>query len=249
MGHGLTFGPADLLLVALAVATCAATLIGGGLALAFRRRIHLILGLSAGAVIGVALLELLPEALAVSYPASSFAQIAGVVGLGFMGCLLIDRAFSIAVGEQSSHHGHLGAGSLTLHSLFDGLAIGLAFQASAAIGAIVAIAVIAHDVSDGVNTVNLSLVGGGDVKSARRWLIIDACAPLIGILAARLVVFPKSALAMLLAVFTGAFLYIGAGRLVGESHRRHPHPWTTVAAVLGFGFIYIVARMARLYGG
>jgi ZIP family zinc transporter len=248
MGRGLTFGPADLILVALGLATCAATLVGGALALAFRRRIHLILGLSAGAVIGVALLELLPEALAVGYPAHSFAAIAGFIGLGFMVYMAVDRALAIAAGDQSRHHAALGAGSLTLHSLFDGLAIGLAFQASAAIGAVVAAAVIAHDLSDGVNTVNLSLVGSGEVKTARRWLIADACAPLVGILCARLIDFPKAALGVLLAVFAGAFLYIGAGKLVGESHRRHPHAWTTIAAVLGFSFIYVVAGMARIYG-
>jgi ZIP family zinc transporter len=248
VGQGPNLGPADLLLVGLGSATCAATLLGGAFAIAFRRLIHLILGLSAGAVIGVALLELLPEALTVGFPAYSFTAIAGFIGLGFMAYMAVDRALAIIVGEQSRQQAHLGAGSLTLHSLFDGLAIGLAFQASAVIGAVVAAAVIAHDISDGVNTVNLSLVGSGDVKTARRWLVADAVAPLIGIFATRLLVLPKSALGVLLAVFAGAFLYIGAGKLIGESHRRHPHAWTTIAALLGFSFIYGVTRAARMYG-
>ena len=45
------------------VFTSAATLFGGGLALRFRSALTLFLGFSSGAVIGVALFDLLPEAL------------------------------------------------------------------------------------------------------------------------------------------------------------------------------------------
>ncbi len=47
----------------IALATAAATLLGGLFALRFRDKLHLILGFSAGALIGVAFFDLLPEAI------------------------------------------------------------------------------------------------------------------------------------------------------------------------------------------
>jgi zinc transporter ZupT len=105
--------------------------------------------------------------------------------------------------------------------------------------------VIARDFSDGINTVNLSLLGATRPDLARRWLIADALAPLVGILTTRLVQFPEGTLSPLLASFSGAFLYIGAGKLVPESYRGHPLLWTTLTTVLGFAAIYLVISLSH----
>jgi len=128
------------------------------LALRFRRQIPLILGFSAGAVIGVALFDLLPEALTLGAKAAPAAAILGLVGAGFCAYLLLERGLAAAANGRG---GHLGPASLTAHSLLDGLGVGLAFQVAPAVGAVVAAAVLAHDFADGVNTVTLSLAGGG----------------------------------------------------------------------------------------
>src|ERR1700758_404484 len=117
----------NALLVALGVAAGAATLAGGWLALRLAGRIHLILGFSAGAVIGVALFDLMPEALRLGRGTGDPALITGVSALGFFGYLVVDRALLIATTQGAGHRGHLGAGSLTIHSFLDGLAIGLGF--------------------------------------------------------------------------------------------------------------------------
>src|SRR5258708_19245447 len=140
----------ELVLVLRGLAAAAATLVGGTLALRLERRIHLILGFSAGAVMGVALLDLLPEALKLSPDPSS---VLALTAIGFLAYLAADRALAAGGGRR----GHLGAGSLTLHSVMDGLAIALSFQASAAAAAVVTLALLAHQGSAGVNPVNLSL--------------------------------------------------------------------------------------------
>jgi ZIP family zinc transporter len=236
----------DILLIALGVATGAATLLGGWLALRFASKIHLILGFSAGAVIGVALFDLLPEALELGEGTHAPAAVTAVVALGFLGYLVVDRAFLIATTDRTGHRGHLGAGSLTVHSFLDGLAIGLGFQVSVAVGAVLAMAVLAHDFSDGINTVNLSLAGSATPRTARRWLIADAAAPTLGIAASRLIVVPHSALAMVIAAFAGFFLYIGASELLPDSHHRYPRAWTTVATLLGAALIWSVVKLAAL---
>ena len=233
-----------LLLVAIGLAAGGATLLGGALALRFADRLHLVLGFSAGAVIGVALLDLLPEAMRSGGPAMGAFSVAVALAGGFLAYLVVDRVFLIGGGGQASHRGHLGAGSLTVHSLLDGLGIGLGFQASASVGMVLALAVLAHDLADGMNTVNLSVGGAHSRSVTRGWLVADALAPLSGIGLSRLIRVPDAALAPMLAVFAGFFLYIGASELLPESHHRHPRPWTTLTTVLGVVLIGVVVRLA-----
>lgn len=234
----------DVLLLLVGLAAGVATILGGTFALRFENRIHLILGFSAGAVIGVALFDLLPEALELGRRAYDLANVTAVVAVGFVGYLVVDRAFLIASAGWKGARGHLGAGSLTLHSLLDGLGVGLGFQVSTGVGVVLAIAVLAHDFADGVNTVNVSLSATGDPKTARRWLIADAAAPMVGIGASRLLTLSQAHLALVMAAFAGFFLYIGASELIPDSHRRHPRAWTTAATVLGVMAIYLVIRLA-----
>ena len=236
----------DLLLIALGIAAGLATLLGGWLALRYANRIHLVLGFSAGAVIGVALLDLLPEAIQLGQRGPGTAAITATVAAGFLAYLVVDRAFLIASGGEASHRGHFGAGSLTAHSILDGLGIGLGFQVSPAVGAVLAVAVLAHDLADGMNTINLSLKGSRDPRAARRWLIADALAPMAGIGASRLIFVGPSDLSLIIALFTGFFLYIGASELLPDSHHRHPRAWTTVATVLGVAMIWAVVRLATV---
>lgn len=232
--------PANLLLAAIGVATGLATLFGGAVALRFRDRLPLILGFSAGAVIGVALFDLTPEALELAGSVAPPAAILGVMGAGFCGYMLLERALRAAAQGRG---GHLGPASLTLHSLLDGLGIGLAFQVAPAIGAVVAVAVLAHDVADGVNTVTLSLAGGGGRRRARGWLIADAAAPLIGVGATRLFTVPAAPLGLVIALFAGFFLYIGAGTLAPRDGRTLGLR-TGIATAAGMAFIWIVVRLA-----
>jgi ZIP family zinc transporter len=154
--------------------------------------------------------------------------------------MALDRLLKRLSNEGS---GHLGPASLTAHSFLDGLGIGLAFHVSTGAGLVLALAVLAHDFSDGVNTVSLSLTRSG-ARTARGWLIADAAAPLAGIAAAQLIHVPGGDLALLLAAFAGAFLYIGASELVPESHQRHPHLWTSIATALGMAVIYGAVKLA-----
>jgi zinc transporter ZupT len=223
------------------VATGLATYVGGALALRFQRQIPLILGLSAGAVIGVALFDLMPEALALGAKAAPQTVVLALIGVGFCGYMLLDRGLRAAAEGRG---GHLGPASLTAHSLLDGLGIGLAFQVAPAIGVVVAVAVLAHDFADGVNTVTLSLTGGGGAGRARGWLIADALAPLAGIGLTRLFTVGAGPLGLAIALFAGFFLYIGASELTPASHRALPRLWTSLATAIGMAVIWLAVRLA-----
>jgi ZIP family zinc transporter len=137
----------------------------------------------------------------------------------------------------------MGAGSLSIHSFLDGFAIGVAFQASHAIGLVVTAAVLVHDFSDGLNTVNMVVKSGGNRKNALRWLMVDALAPVMGATASLLIALPPDALSIILALFSGFFLYIGASDLLPESHHAHPRFLTTITTLLGAGTMYGVTKI------
>ena len=160
--------------IIISIAAGCSTLVGGLLALRLRDRLHLILGFSAGAVVAVAFFDLMPEALRLSDTVFGVENIVSCVALGFLLYLLLDRLLLLHNHAHEDHEhdaplGHVRAGSLSLHSFLDGIGIGLAFQVSAGVGAVVALAVLAHDFSDGINTVNVVVRYGNDRTSALRW--------------------------------------------------------------------------------
>ena len=88
------------------------------------------------------------------------------------------------------------------------------------------------------------LKNGGSRTRAFRWLLADAIAPVLGILSTAFFVISDAQLGMLLAVFAGFFLYIGASDLLPESHHEHAVRWTTAATVLGMLVIFLAVHFA-----
>lgn len=240
-----------MLVFFIAGAAFVATMLGGALALKLSDRLHLILGFSAGAVVAVAFFDLLPEALDLGIHYYELATIVTAAAVGFFLYLLLDRLLLLhAHTDESSEvgqvetRGHVRAGSLSLHSFLDGIGIGLAFQVNAAVGLVVAAAVLAHDFSDGINTVNVVVRHGGEYKKALRWLIVDAVAPVLGVLVTLLFTVSTGHLSLLLALFAGFFLYIGASDLIPESHHQHPKFMTTVMTLLGAAVLFTAIHFA-----
>lgn len=243
--------PITIMLIA-GAAFCA-TLIGGSFALKLRDKLHLVLGFSAGAVIAVAFFDLLPEALELGEKFHDASTLLLFTALGFFAYVVLDRTILLhthtdddddGVHAHGKRRGRFGAGTLSGHSFLDGLAIGLAFQASAAVGLVVTAAVLTHDFSDGINTVNLVLKNGGNRAEAFRWLLVDAAAPVLGAFVTLFFSVPESALSLILATFAGFFLYIGASDLLPESHHAHPKFLTTVMTLAGAAVLYFVISIA-----
>ena len=228
-----------------------ATMLGGAVALRLRDRLHLILGFSAGAVVAVAFFDLLPEALDLAGQHDGASTVSAFVALGFLLYLLLDRLLILGHGhadggnEESVHaRGYVRAASLSLHSFLDGIGLGLAFQVSSALGVVVGTAVLAHDFSDGINTVNVVVRHGGEFRMALRWLVLDAVAPVAGVFVTMLFAVSEDSLGLLLGMFAGFFLYIGAADLIPESHHAHPTFWTTFMTLVGAFVLFLAIRFA-----
>lgn len=240
----------------LSLGTFISTSVGGLFALKFRDRMHLILSFTAGVLLGVVCFDILPEIFALAREHgldATNAMIALVVGFlvfhSLEKFLLVHHAHE---GEYATHHhpnvGLLSAFALVGHSFLDGVAIGLAFQVSHAVGFTVAIAVIAHDFCDGLNTVSLMLVHRNSTFRSVIMLMLDALAPVLGAATTLFFQVPPSFLVLYLGFFAGFLLYIGASDILPEAHSQNRSG--TAAGLIGLTclgavFIFISVRLAE----
>jgi len=241
--------------VLLSLATFFSTSIGGLLALRFRDRLHLVLGFTAGVLLGVVCFDLLPEIFELSAKMGGDGRGAMVaLALGFLlfhGLEKFVLVHHVHENDYAHHHhpsvGVLSAAALIGHSFMDGVGIGLAFQVSPAIGATVAIAVIAHDFCDGLNTVSMMLMHHNTTRRALIMLALDALAPVLGAASTLAFSVPPDALVLYLGFFAGFLLYIGASDILPQAHSRAgPTQALTLIGltVTGAVFIYVVIRVS-----
>ena len=235
------------------LSTCA----GGLFALRFRDRLHLILGFTAGVLLGVVSFDLLPEVFALVREHSldpARPMVALVVG--FLLFHAVEKLALIHHAQEQSyadhHHVHIGvlsASALVGHSFMDGVGIGLGFQVSSAVGLMVATAVIAHDFADGLNTVSLMLVHKNTTRRSLAMLALDALAPIAGAASTLAFQMPPSTLVLYLGFFTGFLLYIGAADILPEAHSHRSSALTIALTCLGAAFVYVVIRLVPETGG
>jgi ZIP family zinc transporter len=234
----------QLLAIPLTAFAVLTTVTGGVVALRMAHSLPTVIALSGGIVVAVALFDVLPEAIDL-LPDDSTA-IGGLVGAGFLTFFLFERVLVLhhrdepADARRHGQVGTVGALGLSLHSLVDGLAVGLAFGANTSTGVLVLVAVLAHDFADGLNTVSFVLSQSQNRPQAIRWLGIDAVAPLIGATVGVLLDVPDATLGYLLSFYAGFFLYMGATDLLPEAHEHAS--WDRVGlTLLGFGAIFAIS--------
>ncbi len=163
------------------------TLIGGLLAVRFRRYISLLIAIGAGLLLGAAFLDLLPEAISLGVGAGlSYTDVLGLTLLSFLffhacesGLDVLARTWRAAKAKRQIV-GRTGAAMLIFHSFRDGMAIGAAYAASHPAGYAVAFGIVAHDLGDGMNTVILTTAGKAPKRTDYLFLAADAAAPFLG---------------------------------------------------------------------
>ncbi len=220
------------------------TLMGGLLAVRFRRWISFLFAAGAGLLLGAAFLDILPEAIDLGRGANlGAAEVLGLTLLAVLGFFAID--FSLHTWKHARLHGRFGAGMLIFHSFRDGLGIGAAYAASHSAGYAVALGVAAHDFGDGMNTVLLTTEGRAPTAADYGFLVADAVAPFLGGVLAVWWVFSREASVVLLVLAAGFFIQMASGdflpKLRAERTRGRRLLLPTVG--LGVGFIYLANRL------
>ncbi|GAA1790154.1 ZIP family metal transporter [Actinomadura chokoriensis] len=240
------------------------TLAGGLAAMRIRDRRHLVLGLAGGLMLGVVAFDLIPESLEMTrhHPLGVPAPMIGFAG-GFVLLHVVEQAVAIHRAHEDEYAPHvhthgagggaegsggagglLAASALVLHSLVDGLSIGLGFQSGTDVGVFVALAVVTHDFADGFNTFTAASLNRADRRPAVLLLVADAAAPVAGAAIGTLATVPESVLGPYLGTFAGVLLYLAAAEILPEAHSVHPRVMTLCATGLGIAAVLFSVSLA-----
>ena len=240
--------------IGLAALTVVATTAGGALAIRSRDRLHLILGLSAGLLLGLVAFDLLPEVFELNKDTIGNVPVVAIaLVIGFLALHFAEQLFGSHEPAESDYghdheHSHniagtLGAVAMGGHVFLDGVALGLAFKVSNALGLAVFIAILSHAFSDGLNTVSLLIKTGHWTKRAKALLTLDAVARISGASLATYVTISESSLAIYLAAFAGAVIYLSTSHILPEAHARHASKLTMAATVLGVLAMWLIVAV------
>jgi len=241
---------------ALGLSACAmvSTVFGGLVAVYGQKRLHLLLGVGAGMLLGATFFDLLPESVdAAQSQGWSARGMFVVLVIGFLGFYLLERVLILhscvegdCANEAHRKMGRMSAVGLIAHSTLDGAAIGAATLVSWREGAIVALAIIAHDMSDGLNTMMLVTHGENARATDYIFLGLDAIAPVGGaVLALAFLPSPKW-LAIFLALASGFFLYTATSDLLPEAHRRSPSASVMILTLTGVCVMAVAVGLTRM---
>ena len=237
--------------IALAALTALATTLGGFVAIKVKDRLHLVLGLSAGLLLGLVAFDLLPEVFEMNtdslggVPVVSVALVAGFLLLHF--AEKIFGSHEPAHSDYGHDHKHsssvagwLGALAMGGHVFLDGLALGVAFKVSSDLGIAVFIALLVHAFSDGLNTVSF-LIKSGKWGKKGIWLLgVDAIARVSGAALGATLVLGDNLIAIYLAAFAGIVIYLATSHILPEAHSRHKSRYTIMATIIGVLVMWVL---------
>ncbi len=228
------------------------TMSGGLIVLKYRKQIGVILAFAGSVLIAVSLLDLLPDSLDLAAKAQiSTDSIMYVAAAGFVVLLVLERYLSVRLvhhqGEtkyvREHRGGWFGTTEISIHSFIEGIALGFGFAIDFHIGIVLAIAIISHDLCDGINTVTVMLNSNNSVKASLLMLALVSTSPLLGVASTLFFTIPEKYLAWLIAFLVGGFLYLGAGDCLPEAYAKISPVRVAISCILGFGLIFTVSRI------
>ena len=238
---------------AVSAAAFISAFLGGCLALRAVRYVGMIIAIGAGIRIGAAFFDLIPEA--VGLLGGNLDQAMLATAIGFLAFYVVEKLTTVHVGHEGAaeldhgdaahrHVGVIGASGMSIHSFLDGVALATGLVVGGGLGLVIAVVVVIHRFSDGISVVSLLMASRTPRQQAYRWVAIVALAPVLGVLLGLVVTIPDQALGVLLAVFAGFFLYVGAAELLPEAHRSDHSRWVVVKTLGGVVAIYLFSVWA-----
>jgi ZIP family zinc transporter/zinc and cadmium transporter len=185
------------------------------------RYLRYFVALGAGFLMATAILEMTPESLRLN------ARLAPVLLMGgYCAMHLLEHTINahFHYGEEthagefvSSHTGYSVLGGLSVHALFDGVAIGSGFALSNALGWLIFLAILLHKAPEGFTMASVMMASGRSRVIAFWSAVALAGATLAGVLVIQLV---PQWVPYGLPVSAGVALYVAATDLVPEVNRE-----------------------------
>jgi zinc transporter ZupT len=199
--------------------------IAGGLVLVrakgIERYLRYFVALGAGFLMATAVIEMAPESLRISPTLGPV-----LIMLGYCAVHLLEHTINahFHFGEEthhdefvSRHTGNSVLVGLSVHALFDGVAIGSGFVVSNWLGWLIFLAILLHKAPEGFTMASVMLASGRSRSAAFLSAVTLAGATLVGVLVIELV--PRL-LPYGLPISAGVALYVAATDLVPEVNRE-----------------------------
>ena len=214
--------------------TAGTATLAGALAVMARRElprltIARLMGFGSGVLISAAFLHLIPGSVERSPVAASWAMLASLLLFIAIEHVVVTRAH-----PHPAHHriaavetiGLVSFVALSIHSLVDGLAIAVGLRASPELGLAAAIAVISHEVPEGITSVSLFAAAGYTRRLTLTLASVVAFATPGGALASWFWTagVTEQTLAALLGFAAGSFIYVAAADILPRLHEERDFP-------------------------
>ena len=192
----------------------------------------------AGFMLAVAIVEILPEALARSGPVAPALVLAGYLAVHLTQHTLTPHFhFGEETHAVSSVAGTSALVGLLLHTFFDGVAIASAFLVRPDLGMMVFVAIFLHKLPEGVTISSLVLAGGRTGGRAVGAAALLGVATVLGVLLTDQVAF---LVRHGLAISAGVTLYVAASNLVPEFQGKRG--WRLPAAFFLGAVVFFVTK-------
>lgn len=205
-----------------------------------RRGLHVVeqfVAFGAGFMIAAVVLAMLPEAL--EQPGAPVLVLAGFLAVHLAQHVLIPHFhFGEETHRISASAGTSALVGLSLHTLFDGVAIASGFLVSPELGVLLFLAVFLHKLPEGVTMASVMLAGGQGASRAIGAAGLLGGATIAGVLLTQ-VIAPLAVHG--LALSAGVTLYVAASNLVPEFQARRG--WGISVAFFGGAAAMLLARM------
>ena len=203
-----------------------------------KRNSFYLISFSAGVILTIGFLHLLPEA--IENTRYAFHTILFTI-LGFY---TLEHVMVIHHCNEEDCDVHtlssVAVAGMIFHSLLDGFIIGVSFEASAKIGIVAAFGVLLHKIPVGLSVTSMLLHDNIERAKVLRFGILIALATPVGAILSFFITrqMPPQALGILLAISAGSFVYLGASDLLPETHKKQ-HKSNILMVFLGVGIILV----------
>jgi zinc transporter ZupT len=206
------------------------------------RFLRYFVALGAGFLMATALVEMAPQSLSLSPKLGPV-----LIMAGYCAVHLLEHTINahFHFGEEthaaefaSRHKGYSVLGGLSVHALFDGVAIGSGFALSSWLGWLIFLAIVLHKAPEGFTIASVMLASGRSRTTAFYSAVALAAATLGGVLMIELV---PSWVSIGLPVSAGVAIYVAATDLVPEVNRE-PGIGMALVFFLGVG-AFLMLRM------
>ena len=176
-------------------------------------------------------------------PAADVSQNAVVVLLGFFTFYLVEKAIMLHSCGEEECEAHsvdwIAVAGMASDNIVDGIGIAIGYMTSPSLGFLITLAVVAHEIPQGFTTAALATRGGFRFWRIILFLVIAGAIYPVGAVLSTFI--PSTFYTIAIAFVAGDFIYIGAGDLLAEAHKKF-NARVVTSVVLG-GLIAVVLEM------